>query len=300
MSVGLLYDSTQCVGCGACTAACKEQNGLPLPIEERTTAYTWTVVENRAGVNVRRLCMHCLTPTCVSVCPVGALQKTEKGPVVYDSSKCIGCRYCIQACPFGVPKYQWDRAVPIVGKCVLCSQRVENGLPTACASVCPTGATLFGERDALVREARARIAEIPGRYVDHVYGLEEAGGTSVLILSGIPFAALGLRTDLPRTPLPLLTWQVLSKVPDFVLLAGAFLFGIHWITKRREEVARGRDTHRAGQPGNSGREEAIVERGANARPPGPPELGERSEESADPGPPRPQVTGHRTHGRRSA
>ena len=238
MSWGLLFDSTRCIGCGACSAACKEQNGLPLPIEERTTAYTWTVVERRQGQNVRRMCMHCLDPTCVSVCPVGAMRKTESGPVVYDATKCIGCRYCIMACPFDVPKYQWDRAVPVVGKCVMCASRVEAGKPTACAAVCPTGATLFGERDALVREARARIAAEPGRYVDHIYGLEEAGGTSVLMLSSVPFAELGLRDNLPTQALPLLTWRALSKVPDVVLLGGTLLYGIHWITRRRERVRR--------------------------------------------------------------
>jgi len=235
-TVGLLYDSTRCTGCGACTAGCKEANDLPLPIEERTTAYTWTVVDDVAGAKMRRLCMHCLDPTCVSVCPVGALEKTPAGPVVYDGTRCIGCRYCIMACPFGVPKYQWDRAIPVVGKCILCAGRVAKGLPTACASVCPTGATLFGERDALVREAHARIAAAPDVYVDHVYGLTEAGGTSVLMLSGVPFESLGMKTNLPKQPLPLLTWRVLSKIPSFVVVWGACLFGVHWITKRRDEV----------------------------------------------------------------
>jgi formate dehydrogenase iron-sulfur subunit len=236
MSVGLLFDATRCIGCEACSAACKEQNALPLPIERETTAYTFTTVSQRAGLHVRSLCMHCLEPTCVSVCPVGALSRTAQGPVVYDAGKCIGCRYCIMACPFGVPKYQWDRAVPVVAKCTLCADRVAQGLATACATVCPTGATMFGERDALVAEARARIRESPEAYVDHVYGLEEAGGTSVMMLSSVPFERLGLATNLPRQPLPLLTWQVLSKVPDFVALAGGFLYGIFWITRRREAV----------------------------------------------------------------
>jgi formate dehydrogenase iron-sulfur subunit len=244
MSVGLLFDSTRCIGCGACSAACKEANTLPLPIEAQTTAYTWTVVEQVGGVNVRRLCFHCAEPTCVSVCPVAALQKTADGPVVYDAGRCIGCRYCIMACPFGVPKYQWDRLVPIVGKCILCADRVAKGLPTACASVCPTGATVFGERAHLVREARARIAAKPDTYVDHIYGITEAGGTSVLMLSGVAFDKLGMKTDVPRQPLPLLTWQVLSKVPSFVGVCGVFLFGIHWITKRREEVQAYQAEHR--------------------------------------------------------
>jgi formate dehydrogenase iron-sulfur subunit len=236
MSVGLLFDTTRCIGCGACTAACKEQNNLPLPIEPVMTAYTWTIVERREGVNIRSLCMHCLDPSCVSACPVGALTRTLKGAVIYDAKKCIGCRYCIMACPFGVPKYQWDRPVPVVGKCILCNPRIEAGLPTACAAVCPTGATLFGQRDALVGEAGARIRGSPGRYVDQTYGLEEVGGTSVLFLSSVPFGRLGRKTNLPKTPLPMLTWQVLSKIPDFVLLAGVFLYGLHWITSRREYV----------------------------------------------------------------
>ncbi len=236
MTWGLLYDSTRCIGCDACTAACKEQNALPLPIEDRTTAYTWTVVEKHQGVHMRRLCMHCDTPTCASVCPVGAMKKTPSGPVVYDSKLCIGCRYCIMACPFGVPKYQWDRPVPIVGKCILCAPRLAEGKATACATVCPTGATLFGDRDSLVREARTRVAMGPSRYVDHVYGLEEAGGTSVILLAGVPFSQLGLPGDLPREPLPMLTWRVLSKLPDIVVVAAVALFGIHWITKRRATV----------------------------------------------------------------
>lgn len=236
MSVGLLIDTTRCIGCQACSAACKEQNALPLPVEAQTTAYTWTTVERHDGINVRRLCMHCLEPTCVSVCPVGALSKSPQGPVVYDATRCIGCRYCIMACPFGVPKYQWDRAIPVVGKCILCAERVEAGQQTACASACPTGATLFGEREALVHEAQARLAAHPERYVDHVYGLDEAGGTSVLMLSAVPFERLGLRTDMPRQPLPLLTWQALKKIPDVVLVAGVLLLGIHWITQRRDEV----------------------------------------------------------------
>jgi formate dehydrogenase iron-sulfur subunit len=238
VSWGILFDSTRCIDCGACSAACKEQNGLPHRIEARTTAYTWTVVERRGGAYMRRLCMHCLTPTCASVCPVGAMRKTDAGPVVYDSKLCIGCRYCIMACPFEVPKYQWDRPVPLVGKCVMCAPRVAAGQAVACAVVCPTRATVFGERETLVREARERIALAPARYVDHVYGLDEAGGTSVLLLAGVPFVQLGLPGDLPREPLPTLTWRVLSQLPDIVTVVAVSLFGVHWITSRRAEVRR--------------------------------------------------------------
>ena len=238
MTWGMLFDSTKCIGCGACSAACKEQNSLPTKIEARTTAYTWTVVEQHDGARVRRLCMHCLTPTCVSVCPVGAMMKTKAGPVYYEPDLCIGCRYCVMACPFSVPKYQWDQLLPVVGKCVMCAPRVAAGKATACATVCPTGATQFGERDALIREARERIAGEPSRYVDRVYGLEEAGGTSVLMLAGTgtSFASLGLPENLPHEPLPLLTWRVISHLPDVISVAAVGLFGIHWITERRAEV----------------------------------------------------------------
>src|SRR5512143_4111827 len=174
MSVGLLFDTTRCIGCGACSSACKEQNKLPGPVEEVTTAYTWTTVQPREGVNVRKLCMHCEVPTCVSVCPVGALQKTAEGPVVYDAEKCMGCRYCMMACPFDVPKYQWDRPVPVVGKCVMCTTRVKQGEATACATACPAEATVFGSRADLLKQAKARMAAEPAKYVDHIYGLKES------------------------------------------------------------------------------------------------------------------------------
>jgi len=236
MKGAILFDSTKCIGCEACVAACKEKNNLPAAIDPKLTAYTWTVVEPRNTAFIRRMCMHCESPTCVSVCPVQAFRKEPNGPVLYDASRCIGCRYCIMACPFGVPKYQWDRAVPIVQKCIMCPDRIAAGKAPACASVCPTGATTFGDRDQMIREARTRLAATPKKYVPQVYGLEEVGGTSVLILSSASFADLGLRTDLPRAPLPMLTWQVLSKIPDVVGVGGALLYGIWWITNRRTKV----------------------------------------------------------------
>jgi formate dehydrogenase iron-sulfur subunit len=243
MTVGLLYDSTRCIGCRACEGACKEQNKLPGEVEDHPTAYTWTTVQEHDGVFMRKLCMHCLTPTCASVCPVAALHKTPEGPVVYDAEKCMGCRYCMMACPFDVPKYQWDRAVPVVGKCIMCISRVKEGQPTACAAACPVGATVFGERKNLIMDARERMRQEPGKYQDAIYGIKEAGGTGVLMLAGVPFATLGLKTDLPDDPPPMRTWQVLSKLPDFVAVWGASLYAIHWITSRRADVAdaEGRD-----------------------------------------------------------
>ena len=252
MSVGLLIDTTRCIGCGACASACKEQNKLPGPVEEVTTAYTWTTVQPHEGVFVRTLCMHCEVPTCVSVCPVGAMKKTPEGPVVYDAEICMGCRYCMMACPFDVPKYQWNRPVPVVGKCILCASRVKEGKPTACAEACPVEATIFGKRDDLIWEARTRIRKSPGAYVDHIYGLTEAGGTSVLMVSGAPFEKLGLKTNLPNQPPAMRTWQVLSNIPDFVGVWAVFLYGVHWITARREEVWKV-EQHKNGRNGRGGR-----------------------------------------------
>ena len=253
MSMGLLFDATRCVACMACTGACKEQNKLPGPVEPEPTAYTWTTVQQRAGLNVRRLCMHCEVPTCVSVCPVGALVKTKEGPVVYDSEKCMGCRYCMMACPFTVPKYQWDKPVPIIGKCIMCAPRVKEGKPTACAEACQFEATVFGKREDLVKEAKARIAKDPGAYLDHVYGITEAGGTDVILLTSpsAPFEKLGYRTDLPTDPPAMRTWQVLSNIPDFIAVWGVFLYGIHWITGRREEVKAGPPPHEDQNPHSS-------------------------------------------------
>jgi formate dehydrogenase iron-sulfur subunit len=119
----------------------------------------------------------------------------------------------------------------------MCPDRVASGQPTACAEICPTGATKFGEREELVLEAQQRIRDNPGQYVNHIYGLNEVGGTSVLLLSGVPFEEFGYRTDISKDPLPILTYRVLSRIPDFVPIGGMLLGGVWWITHRREEVA---------------------------------------------------------------
>jgi formate dehydrogenase iron-sulfur subunit len=168
---------------------------------------------------------------------VGALKKTALGPVTYDKSRCMGCRYCMAACPFGIPKYEWEKAVPGVRKCIMCSKRVAAGKQTACAEICPTGATKFGDRDELLEEAKKRIHDNPGTYLPHVFGETEVGGTSVMLLSSVPFNLFGFRTDLTERALPLYTYQVLSRIPDFVPLFGTMLGGIYWITHRRQDVA---------------------------------------------------------------
>lgn len=236
----LLIDITKCVGCGECSRACSAANGLPEEEATELSATHYTVVQsyNDGQTYVRRLCMHCNEPTCVSACLVGAFRKTETGAVLYDESKCIGCRYCMQACPFEVPRYEWSSLAPRVQKCRMCYEMVAGGGQTACAEACPAEATVFGDRDDLLREARKRIDENPGQYIDHIYGLREAGGTSVLFLSNIPFEKLGFPMNVPSEPIPELSWRVLSQIPKYTVAAGVVLFGVHWITSRRTEVAR--------------------------------------------------------------
>ena len=233
----LLIDITMCVGCNACQEGCKTENGLPAGEEKRLSLTAYTALSEYDGKFVRRMCQHCEEPTCVSVCPVGALTKLEAGPVLYDGGKCIGCRYCLQACPFHVPRYEWKSTKPRIMKCTLCAPRLAKGLPTACSEACPTGATKFGDREELLAEAATRINAEPGKYVAKVYGQQEVGGTSVLYLSPVPFEQLGFDTRLGDTPMPLLTHNALSKVPNVVTVGGVMLAGIWWITNRRNEVS---------------------------------------------------------------
>lgn len=232
----LLIDLTLCVGCNACQIACKEANKMPEGEEKALSPTTYTALDEYDGVYVRRLCQHCDDPTCASVCPVGAFTKMPEGPVVYDPDKCIGCRYCMQACPFQVPRYEWSSTFPRVQKCVMCHERLAQGIPTACSEACPTGATKFGDRDELLKEAYERLQAEPEKYVQKIYGEKEVGGTSVLYLSSVPFENIGFRTTLQTTPLPQLTWNALSKIPGIVSVGGVMLFGIWWITNRRDEV----------------------------------------------------------------
>jgi len=240
MRPAILTDLTRCIGCGACVLACREINDLPAEAPtDRLSADSWCAVRSENGIWVRRQCMHCIDPACVAVCPVGALQKTPEGPVVYDESRCIGCRYCMVGCPFGIPRYEWDDPRPRVQKCILCfEKRLKQGQQPACTATCPTGAIAFGDRDELIRAAKQRIAEAPGKYMDHVFGETEAGGTSVLYLSSVPLESLGFAGGLRGDPYPRLTWEVLSKLPNVVSVGAVLLFGIWWISSRRDTLER--------------------------------------------------------------
>lgn len=233
----ILVDVTRCVGCGACSEGCQQSNGHPAHEARGFDEQTFTYVMDRGNdVYVRRLCMHCEQPACASVCPVKALEKTPEGPVVYHAEKCMGCRYCMMACPFGVPMYEWRSAAPRIRKCQMCSHRGEGG--PMCAEVCPAEATITGDRDALIAEARKRIEADPGTYYPGIYGLTEAGGTCTLYIGPKAPADLGLPRVQTDGPLPELTWRALKHVPDVVMFGGVFLGGLYWLTKRKDEVAR--------------------------------------------------------------
>ena len=164
---GLLFDVTMCVGCGSCYKACKEQNKLPETnkdfLKDHLSENTYTVVEQYGNKYARKLCMHCNEPACASVCPVGAFKKSDTGAVLYDGDKCIGCRYCMQACPHKIPRYEWEKTQPRVRKCVLCHDRVKAGKLTACAEACPTEATLFGNMEGSGFYGKKKNAETSGK-----------------------------------------------------------------------------------------------------------------------------------------
>ncbi|MFA7270533.1 MAG: hydrogenase 2 operon protein HybA [Sterolibacterium sp.] len=242
-ALGLLYDSTLCIGCKACVAACKQSNDMPPEFQANTEQPYWdmpldisgktlTVIkvyrhgtmdkkdeEQNGYAFIKKSCMHCVDPSCVSACPVSAMQKDAKtGVVSYSKDACIGCRYCVAACPFGVPRFTYDQTFPQISKCQLCQHRWKDGKYSACAEVCPTGATLFGKVADLKKEAARRRSLKPGtqtafprgqlggpeqsypgvvgKYVDHLYGETEFGGTQMVMLSGVPFDKLGY-PDLP-------------------------------------------------------------------------------------------------------
>ena len=166
---------------------------------------------------------------------VGALKKTALGPVTYEKSKCIGCRYCLVACPFSVPRYEWTKLAPYVKKCDMCAARQASGQPPACVEACPTQASMVGWRDEILEEAQRRVLN-DEKYVKHIYGSEEAGGTSVFFISDVPFEHLGF-VAAPRQPMPALSAAALGDVPTVVLVGGSLLAGIYWISERRNEVA---------------------------------------------------------------
>ena len=203
-AVGLLYDTTKCIGCKACVAACRVANGLepgttwsegryhaPLDLSARAKTVVKLYDDGSKSSFVKAQCMHCLDPACANACMLGAFKKREFGIVTYDPEYCIGCRYCEVACPYGVPKFEWSKAAPKMVKCELCNHRLAEGKQPACTEVCPRQAVIFGTREDLLREAHRRLAEQPGTYVQKIYGEHDGGGTQCLYISHVPFDAIG-------------------------------------------------------------------------------------------------------------
>ena len=271
-----LVDITNCIGCRACQVACKQWNDRPgeetdaqpdLGFQNPVvlSAKTLTLIkydeipdEQAPGglrlVNSMWRCLHCLEPACVSSCPTTALERKPDGPVVYSEDQCIGCRYCMWACPWGVPSADWDTRSPKIHKCTHCADRCDQPAPAArndqpltyeegqaflnavqvpaCVKACPADALVYGDRDDMLAEARRRMAARPGRYVDHIYGEKEAGGTSVLYLSAVPFEKLGF-PDVGEKSYPGFSKAALHAVPPAVMAVGALLGMTYSFLKRR-------------------------------------------------------------------
>lgn len=253
---GVLHDITRCVGCRSCEDACNKVNALPEPDtlfsdlsvlteHRRTTPKAYTVVNQYNHTSktdkpvFRKIqCNHCLEPACASVCFVRAFTKTPSGAVSYNPDVCVGCRYCMIACPFEIPTYEYDEPLtPRVVKCTMCEPRIKDGKLPGCVEVCPTEALTFGKREDLLAIAKERIRKNPDRYINHVYGEREMGGTSWLYLSGVPFHEIGMREDLGTKPAPELTSGALGIVPMVVGLWPVLLTGIYGMTKRKEKIA---------------------------------------------------------------
>jgi formate dehydrogenase iron-sulfur subunit len=252
--IGILVDVTKCTGCSQCVHACVEANqlGPDVPSTQKTTdglsADRWlAITRSPEGQPVRKSCRHCLEPACVSVCPVGAMYRTAEGAVIYDASRCMGCRYCMMACPFGIPRYEWDSAAPKVQKCTLCYQRLQNRQQPACVEACPSQALTFGDRDTLLKIAHSAIQKAPQLYQPVVYGEYEAGGAALLYLSNIPLNFLNVHGSVDDEPWPEFTWNWLSKVPGLSLATAGLMTGLFWIIGRRIQAEEARQA-RSSQP----------------------------------------------------
>ena len=246
---GILIDTTRCTGCERCVEACGQAHGLDSPIPARklsadglSSRRLTAVLEEEPGRYIKKQCVHCLEPGCVDACPVGAIRHTKQGPVVYDASRCMGCRYCMLACPLGIPRYEWEKTLPYMIKCDMCVQRLGEGRPPACAEACPNEACVFGERDELLRQARARIASGDG-YLPHIWGEHEMGGTAVLYISNASLAEMHWPDKLDRRTLASFTWPLISKTPWMAGGVAMFLTGTSWIIHRRMKLQAAAGSH---------------------------------------------------------
>ncbi len=259
-SYGVLHDTTRCIGCRRCEKACQQVNNLPMPAKpfndlevtatkRRTTADAWTVVNRYMIKNpeggkdkpvFRKLqCYHCNDPACASACFAKCFKKEPSGVVSYDGSQCVGCRYCMVACPFYVPGFQYEEAWdPLVLKCTFCSPRLQKGQLPGCVEACPMGALTFGKRSDLIKIARKRMDKEPAKYVDYLYGEYDAGGTAWMTLSGVPHAELGMDMNLGNRPMGELTAGALGAVPMIIAFWPVLFGGVYGITKCKERLVK--------------------------------------------------------------
>ncbi|UCE24715.1 MAG: 4Fe-4S dicluster domain-containing protein [Candidatus Zixiibacteriota bacterium] len=254
---GMLTDTTLCIGanCRRCEEACKRVNERPMEgldltdnsvFEQtrRTDPNSYTVVnrftvseDSENPVYVKKQCMHCNEPACASACLVRAFSKTKEGPVLYNKDVCIGCRYCMLACPFRIPSYDYfDAFTPQVRKCTMCYDRIVEGKIPGCAEICPKEAITFGKRSDLITLARERIRHDPDRYQPRIYGETEVGGTSWLYLAGTDFTNLGFSDDLGSMPYPELTRGFLAAVPIVLTVWPVLLTGFYKFSQSREKA----------------------------------------------------------------
>ncbi len=251
-SFGVLHDTTLCIGCRKCEEACATVNSLPKPQEpfndlevlnkkRRTTAKEWTVVNKydqpdaSKPVFRKSQCFHCNEPACATACFVKAFKKNLDGSVTYDPTLCVGCRYCMVACPFNIPGYTYHDALdPIVQKCTLCQPRLKEGKLPGCVEECPTGSLVFGKRMDLIRIAWERIKAHPDRYQHHVYGENEMGGTAWLTISEASFTSVGLDENLGTRIASDYTSGALGAVPMVIGIWPILLGGAYAISKRKE------------------------------------------------------------------
>ena len=249
--LAILVDVSQCTGCEKCTVACIDSHGLDQKKADRDR------VDGKDGLSANRLmsintvaeghfaryaCMHCVDPSCVSACLVGGLTKTDKGAVVYDSSKCIGCRYCMLACPFHVPRYEWENTAPLVKKCDMCIDRLSEGRQPACVEACPNHVLTFGERDKLLKEAHRRLGADSQRYVQHVWGEMEFGGTGVMYISDVDLNKLGW-DEIVTEGIPDITTPLIEKTPFIGGGVALSLLAVNWVIGRRMKLAKEGDKH---------------------------------------------------------
>jgi formate dehydrogenase iron-sulfur subunit len=259
----ILVDATQCTACERCVAACVETNGTdPVRAEiDRATSRDGlsadrmlSILEVGDGRFARKSCMHCLDPACVSACLVGGITKSGDGPVIYDSSKCIGCRYCMLACPFHIPRYEWDTTMPFIKKCNMCFDRVQQGQTPACVAACPNQALQFGERSALVAEAHRRIKAQPSKYLPRLWGEKEFGGTSLLYISDVDLKLLGWPPQ-ETGAIPELTEPLIAQTPFIGASVAGSLLGVNWIIRRRMQLQREAQTNSSNEAHQDARQE---------------------------------------------